>query len=128
MSYSNSQGSASGAIPGWIVPGPGGAGWTPRAATASAITTGGTAVTVLTGVINGGYIYNPLTAAEQKIATAEPLYIDLVGAPLATAAGGNGTTLTLAPGAGYQLPAIAAAVTLKANAATSAHAFTVFVW
>jgi len=126
--YPNDQGVPGGAIPGWIVPGVAGTGFTPRAANASSITTGGTAVSVVTGLINGGYILNPLTAAAQKIVTAENLYIDFINTPGSTDATGNGTTLDLQPGQGYAIPAISSGVTLKANAATSGHAFTVYVW
>jgi hypothetical protein len=127
-SYPNDQGNPQGAIPVYIASGATGAGYTPAAATATTITTGGTAVTVLTGPIAGGVISNPFTAAGQGIATAENLYISLIGTPLATEAGGVGSTLTLAPGESYNIPPLASGVTLKANAATSAHKFTAFKW
>jgi len=126
--YPNDQSVSGGAVPSWVAPGVAGAGYIPKAANASSITTGGTAVNVVTGLINGGYILNPLTAAAQKIVTAENLYIDFINTPGSTDANGNGTTLDLQPGQGYALPAIASGVTLKANAATSGHSFTIFVW
>ena len=126
--YPNDQSNPAGAIPVWIAPGTGGAGFTPVVAAANSVTTGGTAVTVLTGPIAGGTIANPLSAAAQGIGAAENLYISFVGTPGSTdAAPGNGT-LILVPGASYSLPALADGVTLKANAATSAHKFTAFSW
>lgn len=101
---------------------------TPAAATASQIATGGTAVTVITGPINGGFITNPINSAAQGIADAENLYIDMVGTPGSTDAAANGTTSLLMPGQGFELPALAAGVTVKANAATDGHKFTVNVW
>jgi hypothetical protein len=127
-SFPNEQSNPAGAIPVWIAPGDSGAGYTPAAATATTITTGGTAITVLSGPISGGIISNPLTAAGQGIATAENLYISFIGIPLATEAGGVGSTLTLAPGQSYNIPALASGVNLKANAATSSHKFTAFSW
>jgi len=127
-SYPNEQNNPAGAIPVWIAPGAAGAGFTPVVASASSITTGGTAVTVLTGPISGGTIANPLSAAAQGIATAENLYISFVGTPGSTDASPGNGTLILVPGASYSLPALAAGVTLKANAATSSHQFTAFSW
>lgn len=101
---------------------------TPVAAAASAIVTGGTAVTFVTGPINGGYVTNPLNAARQGISVAEPAYISLVGTPGSTDAAANGTTSALDPGQTFALPALAAGVTVKVNAATSGHKFSVEVW
>ncbi len=101
---------------------------TPAAASASAIVTGGTAITVATGPINGGKLVNPLTAAAQGIALAENAYPDMVGVPGSTDAAANGTTYLLVPGQDFDIPALAAGVTLKINAATSGHKFSVEVW
>lgn len=101
---------------------------TPAAGTVSSITTGGTAVTVITGPINGGYLTNPINLSAQGIAAAENLYVDPVGTPGSTDANGNGTTVILVPGQNYTIPALAATKTLKANAATSGHKFTVVVF
>jgi hypothetical protein len=128
QSYPNDQSNPAGAIPVWIAPGDAGEGYTPVVAPVTTITTGGTAVTVLTGTISGGTISNPLTAAGQGIGAAENLYISFVGTPGSTDAAAVGGTLTLVPGASYSLPALASGVTLKANAATSAHSFTAFSW
>jgi len=126
--FPNGQNNPAGAIPVWVAPGVDGSGFTPKAAAASSITTGGTAVSALVGPINGGYIYNPASAAGQKIATAEDLNFNLVGAAGSGDANGNGSNMTLAPGFGWNIPALAAGVTLSVNAATSSHAFTVFAW
>jgi hypothetical protein len=126
-SYPNDQGNPAGAIPVYIAPSSS-SGYTPTAAAASVITTGGTAVTVFSGPINGGAIVNPANATAQGIATAESLYISLIGTPGSTDATANGTTIVLAAGASYAFPALATAVTVKANAATSGHKFTAFVW
>lgn len=101
---------------------------TPAAGTVAVVTTGGTAVTVVTGPINGGFVTNPANAARQGIVTAEPLYINLVGTPLATEAGANGSTSALDLGQTFVLPALAAGVTAKVNAATNGHKFSVEVW
>ena len=85
-------------------------------------------MTVLTGPINGGVIINPPNAAAQDIALAESLYISMVGTPGSTDATANGTTIVLAAGASFTLPALATGVTVKANAATSGHKFTAIDW
>lgn len=101
---------------------------TPVAGTTATIVTGGTAVTFVTGPIKGGYITNPINLAAEGIAAAENLYIDPVGTPGSTDAAANGTTVILTPGQPYALPALAAGVLVKANAATSGHKATVVVW
>lgn len=101
---------------------------TPAAGLASAIVTGGVAITAVTGPVNGGYITNPLNAAAQGITTAENAYLDMVGAPGSTDASAKGTTVLLAPGQNFVIPALASGVNVKLNAATAAHAFTVVVW
>lgn len=126
--FPNDQSNPAGAIPVYIVPGAAGSAFTPGAAAASVIAAGGTAVIVFTGPISGGLISNPTSAAGQGIAAAENLYISLIGVPGSTDAAAGGGTLTLAPGASYQLPALATGVTVRANAATSSHKFTAFKW
>jgi hypothetical protein len=128
QSYPNDQSNPAGAIPVWIAPGIAGEGYTPVVAPVTTITTGGTAVTVLTGPISGGTILNPASVAAQGIDPVENLYISFVGTPGSTDAAAIGGTLTLVPGASYSLPALASGVTLKANATTSAHRFTAFSW
>jgi len=97
---------------------------TPRACTNTAIATGGTAVTVVSGPVNGAFVYNPPNAASQGIGAAENLYIDMVGTPGSTDAAGNGTTATIVPGQNYQIPMLAPNVLVKMNAATSGHKVT----
>lgn len=97
---------------------------TPAAGTASAIVTGGSAVTLITGPVNGCYVTNPLTAADQNIATAEVAQVN----PVTTAtANGRGTNSTLQPGQGYSCPS-GMTTNLSAIAATTAHAFNVVKW
>lgn len=123
--YPNDQGNPAGAIPVRITTT---SGVTPKAGTASAIGTGGTAVTLITGPVNGGYIVNPANSSAQGIATAENAYIDMVGTPGSTDAAGNATTTILTPGQSFSIPALASGVLVKANAATTGHKFTVTVW
>ena len=96
----------------------------PRAGTTATIVTGGSAVTLLTGPVNGCYVTNPLLAADQGIVTAEPAYVD----PVNTAGtAGNGTTSALQPGQSWAcVPQSYIPVT--ANAATSGHKLTVVIW
>lgn len=104
----------------------------PRAApvvgTTTAIATGGTAVTLVTGPVNGGYIVNPPNLASQGIAAAENAYVDPVGTPGSTDSAANGTTSILAPGQSYWVPPLATGAVIKGNAATSGHKLNVVVW
>jgi len=126
--FSNTQNNPAAAIPVWVNPAAAGALFTPSAAAASSISTGGTAVTVFTGPIAGGFIQNPLSAAGQGIATASNLYINLISSPGSTDAAAGGGTITLVPGASYQVPPLATGVVVRANAATTNHKFTAFKW
>ena len=105
-----------------------GGGFTPVAGSVSAIATGGASIVAVVGPINGGYIVNPLNLAAQGIAAAENAYIDLVGTPGSTDGAANGTTQLLAPGQIFNLPALAAGVSVRLNAATTGHKFTIVVW
>jgi len=97
---------------------------TPAVATASAIVTGGTAVTLVTGPVKGCYILNPLSAADQNIATAEVAQVNPYTTATATGRGGNST---LQPGQGWNcIPG--QTTNVSAIAATTAHAFNVVVW
>lgn len=73
---------------------------------------------------SGGYIVNPITAADQGIAAAEPLYVNQVtGATLQ----GNGTTIALQPGQSYSvIPNATTPVTVCA--ASPNHKFTAVQW
>lgn len=101
---------------------------TPAAGSASAIATGGTAVTLMTGPCNGGFVTNPPNAAAQGIGAAEPAYIDMVGTPGSTDAAANGTTTYLDIGQSFTIPPLASGAVVKANAATSGHKLTVVKW
>ena len=119
---------STGAIPVYVVSGVVSGGITPRAGLVSQITTGQTAVTVVTGPINGGFIGNPPNAASQGIAGAENIYVDFVGTPGYTDAAANGTTSLIPPGGSVTLLSLATGVSVRVNAATSGHKFTVNVW
>ena len=128
--YPNDQHNPASAIPVYVVagPAPGEDGVTPVAGPVAVITTGGTAVTIATGPINGGYVINPYTVAGQNIAAVENLYINGVATPGSSDATANGTTSSLYPGSRFDFPASATGVVWKANAATSGHKFTVVLW
>jgi hypothetical protein len=92
------------------------------------IITGGTAIVAVTGQVFGGFITNPINAAAQGIASAENLYIDMVGVPGSTDAAANGTTVILQPGQSFYLPWLALGVQVRINAATSGHKVSGEVW
>ena len=100
----------------------------PRAGSVTQIATGGTAVVIASGPINGGYVQNPASALDQAITSAEPLYVDPVNSPGSTPGSGNGTCSPLSPGGNYSILALASGQELRANAATSGHKFTVVTW
>ena len=98
---------------------------TPQVGPNTTITTGGTAVTAIPAAPNGGYITNPVAAADQGIGTAEVLYVDPTGAaPSLTA---NGSVIALQPGQTWNVIPDQTTVT-KVNATTSSHAFTAVYW
>jgi hypothetical protein len=97
---------------------------TPRACTTTTVVTGGTAVVALTGPVNGFYIVNPTTAADQGIATAEALFVDPVNT--ATVAGNN-TNSSIAAGNSYSGVPLSSA-TVSVNAVTAGHKFTCVRW
>ncbi len=99
---------------------------TPRAGLVSVVAVGGTAVTVATGPINGGFITNPPNDDAQGV-TAENLYVDVVGVPGSTDAAANGTTSLLFPGDSYPLKALPSGVNVMINAATGGHKVTVVI-
>lgn len=101
---------------------------TPATGTTATIVTGGTAVTLATGPINGGYVINPANAASQGIVTAENAYVDPVATPGSTDAAANGTTALLQAGQSFYLPPLVTGVLVKGNAGTSGHKLTVVTW
>ena len=72
----------------------------------------------------GGYVVNPLTAADQGIATAEVLYVNQVG-PSDTQA--NGTTIALQPGQSYTVIPYTT-TTVSVASLTANHKFTAVQW
>jgi len=94
---------------------------TPYAGLNLQIAISGTAVPVAPANVSGGYIVNPLSAVDQGLGSAEPLYVDVVGACAATQ--GNGTIVSLAPGQEFDLPP-GLANQVWANAVSSGHKFT----
>jgi hypothetical protein len=102
-------------------------GFTPAAATTNTVATGATAVTAFSGPCNGGVITNPANGTRQGV-TAEPIYIDMVGTPLATEVGAVGTTFAIDTGQSFTIPPLASGVAVKVNAATSGHKFSVVKW
>lgn len=100
---------------------------TPVAGAASEVTTGGTAVVAVNGpVLNGGFIQNPASAADQGLSSAEDLIVNPVGAAAApgVAGGINGTNFRIPPGEVWQL--IPGQTTnTSVNATTSGHRFSV---
>ena len=84
----------------------------------------GVAVTAISPNMSGGFIVNPLSAADQGLATAEPLYVNQVTVA-ATAA--NGTTIALQPGQSYTvIPGTTTSVTCASASAN--HKFTAVQW
>lgn len=90
----------------------------------SIITAGGSAEIAINPSPNGGYITNPVTAADQGIAAAEVLYVDPVTSPGLAA---NGTTVALQPGQTWNVIPGQTTPT-RVNAQNTGHRFTVVVW
>lgn len=96
----------------------------PAAGASSTIVTGGTPVTIINGPVNGCYVVNPLSAADQGIGSAENAVVNGV-----TTAGtpGNGTNTDLVPGQSWQcVPGQSTSV--SAVATTSGHRLVVVKW
>jgi hypothetical protein len=73
---------------------------------------------------SGGYIVNPLLAADQGIAAAEVLYVNQVGPAVVVA---NGTTIALQPGQSYTvIPQTTTSVSVASISAN--HKFTAVMW
>ncbi len=101
---------------------------TPVIGSHTAIATGGTAVIAVPANPNGGYIVNPLSAADQGIGSAEVLYLDPTGAsPGSTAGSGNGSAIALQPGQYWNIIPSQNPATYV-NAATTGHKFTAVYW
>lgn len=96
---------------------------TPTAATATAVSNGGTATTIYAGSWQTLFVQNPLTAGDQNIAAAEALYVNAV---TTATANGRGSNILLNPGDSFLFGA--ATGTLSMIAATTAHAVSVEVF
>lgn len=73
---------------------------------------------------SGGYIVNPLLAADQGLSTAEALFVNQVGPCDVNA---NGTTIALQPGQSYTvIPQTTTAVSVASLSAN--HKFTAVMW
>ena len=96
----------------------------PRCVSAQVLAAG-QPVTAANGGVNGGLIANPLTATDQGLQAAEPLYVDPAGPCLKTAAGG--TIFALQPGQTWALIPGQTTPTIV-NAASAGHKFTVTTW
>lgn len=88
------------------------------------VAVGGTPVIAVPALPNGGLIVNPLTAADQGVSIAEPLYINPYTNPVLA---GNGTTFALQPGQSWTVIPGQDTPTL-ANATTNGHRFSVIYW
>ena len=84
---------------------------------------GGVPVLAMMGPLTGGLIVNPAVAADQGLAAAENLYVDLVNP---AAAAETGTTYALAPGQPFSVPA-GFTGKVSVNAATGGHRFSAYV-
>jgi hypothetical protein len=98
---------------------------TPTAGSATQTSpTPGIAVNAIAPNQTGGYIVNPLAAADQGIANAEVLYVNQVGAATLNA---NVTTIALQPGQSYTvIPQTTTPVSVAA--ASPNHKFTAVQW
>ena len=86
--------------------------------------TPGVAVIAIPANQSGGYIVNPLLAADQGLGAAEPLMVDQVTSASENA---NGTTVGLEPGQSYTvIPGTTTPVTVVA--ASPSHKFTAVCW
>lgn len=84
----------------------------------------GVAVIAVYGPVLGGLIQNPATAADQGIAVAEPLYVDIVGTASLVE---TTTTVPLRPGDIFIIPA-GLVGNISVNAASAGHEFSGLVY
>lgn len=102
---------------------------TPIPALTTEVATGDTPVTVFPGGIDGGFLQNPMQAADQNIGAAEDIVVNPVGNAVApgVAGGVNGTNFRIGPGGSWS--AIPGQTTpTSVNAATSGHKFSGVQW
>jgi hypothetical protein len=86
--------------------------------------TAGLPVNVISPNQTGGYIVNPLLAADQGLGAAEVLYIDQV---TTTDLNANGTTIALQPGQSYTIIPLTTTPVSVASASPN-HKFTAVQW
>ena len=99
----------------------------PSPLTVNAIVTGGAPVVAVpanAAGLNGGWITNPVTVADQGISAAEYLYVDIVTDAVV---GWNGTTVALAPGQSFFL-VVGQTTKVSCNATTLGHRFSGVVY
>ena len=86
--------------------------------------TPGLPVNAISANQTGGYIVNPVSAADQGLATAEVLFVNQVGSAITNA---NGTTIALQPGQSYTvIPFTTTPVSVASLSAN--HKFTAVQW
>ena len=86
--------------------------------------TPGTTVVAIDQNMSGGYIVNPLSAADQGLTTAEVLFVNQVTLAATVA---NGTTIALQPGQSYTvIPNTTTPVTVASLSPN--HKFTAVEW
>lgn len=98
---------------------------TPLLGLVTSVAVGGAAVMVIPPGAYGGYIWNPLSTADQNVSPAEPLYVDPIQGPQLQ---GFGSTITLQPGETYFVQIVKSLNGVFVNAATSGHRFTCVYW
>jgi hypothetical protein len=96
---------------------------TPYPTAISAVRVGGTAEIIMYGPVLGGFITNPMLAADQGIAVAEVLFVDVVGPAQDEE---TTTTVPIQPGQTFVVPA-GQTTGVSVNAATSGHKFSAVV-
>lgn len=101
----------------------------PKPGLTNQVAIAGVPVIVFTGPLNGAYLTNPESAADQGLPDTEQLYIDPVHSPGGADGMGSGTTSALDPGQTWSLPgAIPSGVTVRVNAPSAGHKFTAVQW
>lgn len=91
------------------------------------LATGGTSQALATAgsASHGCFVYNPATATQQGIATAESAFVNITGGAATTASAGQ--SIELLPGVPFSCPA-GLTTAINWNAATTNHRITSVVW
>jgi hypothetical protein len=92
----------------------------PTRGLSSVVITAGTSVQVIIPASLGGYIFNPASAAGQRLNQIASLYVDPTGPANTT---GTGTTVEIAPGQIYYAPSETLENGIWANSRNSGHTF-----